>query len=43
MVRQARARYEITLARARYVITLAMLKQRAKCTVDDKVVRNALG
>ena len=33
MVRKARARWEITLA---------MLKKRAKCMVDDKVVRKAL-
>ena len=33
IVRQACARYEITLA---------MLKERAKCTVGDKVVRKAL-
>ena len=32
----------IRKARARWEITLAMLKKRAKCKVDDKVIRKAL-
>ena len=32
----------IKIAKARYGVTLPMLRKRAKCNVDDKVVRKAL-